>query len=197
MKAAKMKLAASRGFTLAETLICVLILLMVTAIIGAAMPAASAAYTKVVDAGNAQVLLSTGITVLRNELSTATKVEVAEDGLSVSFRSGSTGSLSEICIADSGPYKGEIVITTWYGYDKSGDSTTRPLVTKAASTANLTLTFGSFDPSDDGTVLEIKGLAVMMKSGASSTKIVSRDSTLIRLVADVMPTEEPETVTEP
>ncbi len=193
MKAAKKKLAASRGFTLAETLICVLILLLVTSIIGAAMPAASAAYTKVVDAGNAQVLLSTGITVLRNELSTATKIEVAEDGKSVTYRSGSTGSLSRIRIDT-----GEIVIDTWYGYDNSGDpDSTRPLVTKAASTANLTLTFGTFVPSEDGTVLEIKGLAVTMKNGAASSEIVSRDSTLVRLVADVMPTEEPETVTEP
>lgn len=194
MKTAMKKLSSSRGFTLAETLICVLILLMVTAIVGAALPTASNAYTKAVDAGNAQVLLSTGITLLRNELSTATKFEIAEDGKSVSYRSGTTGSQSEI-------YKkadGEIWIKTWYGYDKSGESTERPLVTKAASTSNLTLTFDKFlSPNDDGSVLEIKDLVVTMKSGAASTEVVSRNSTLVRLVADVIPTEEPVSGSEP
>ena len=70
------KLKESRaGFTLAETLICVLILLMVSAIVGAAMPSAANAYKNVVDAANAQVLLSTTLTALRDEFSTAKQVQ--------------------------------------------------------------------------------------------------------------------------
>ncbi len=56
------------GFSLAETLIAILILLMVSAIVAGAMPAAASAYQKTVDAANAQILLSTAMTVLRDEL---------------------------------------------------------------------------------------------------------------------------------
>lgn len=189
MKTVFKKLAGSRGFTLAETLICVLILLMVCGIVGAAMPAASAAYTKAVDAANAQVLLSTGISTLRNELSTAADVTISADNKSVSYRSGSTGSWSEIYKDDSGIY-----VKTWYGYNKSGTPVVRELVSRAASTANLRLTYDSFASSADGKVLDIEGLAVYMKSGAASeTEIVNRGSTEIRLVAGKVETTASET----
>ena len=60
-----------KGFSLAETLIAILILLMVSAIIGGAIPAASNAFTKTVDVANAQVVLSTAMTALRDELGMA------------------------------------------------------------------------------------------------------------------------------
>ena len=198
MKTVLKKLAGSRGFTLAETLICVLILLMVCGIVGAAMPAASAAYTKAVDAANAQVLLSTGISTLRNELSTAADITVSDDGKSVSYRSGSTGSWSEIYKDDDG-----IHVRTWYGYNKSGTEVVRELVSRAASTANLRLTYDSFASDADGKVLEIKELSVLMKSGADAeTEIIKRDTTEIRLVAGnietaVAETTEPPETTEP
>lgn len=62
------------GFTLSETLIAILILLMVSAIVAGAIPTASNVYIKTVDAANAQLLLSTTITKLRDELSTAKRV---------------------------------------------------------------------------------------------------------------------------
>ena len=64
------------GFTLAETLIAILILLMVSSVVAAGIPAASNAYYKVVDGANAQVLLSTAATALRDELATARDLEV-------------------------------------------------------------------------------------------------------------------------
>ena len=62
------------GFTLSETLIAILILLMVSAIVAGAIPTASNVYIKTVDAANAQLLLSTTITKLRDEFSTAKRV---------------------------------------------------------------------------------------------------------------------------
>ena len=47
------------GFSLAETLMAVLILLMVTSVVATGIPAAANAYFKAVDASHAQVLLST------------------------------------------------------------------------------------------------------------------------------------------
>ncbi len=62
------------GFTLTETLMTTLILLMVTAIVAAGIPAAVNAYDKVLDAANAQILLSSAISRLEEELSTAVEV---------------------------------------------------------------------------------------------------------------------------
>ena len=75
------------GFSLGETLIVVLILLMVSAIVGGAIPTASNVFTKTVDAANAQLLLSTTLTELRDELSTASNIEVS--GTTVTYRNGS------------------------------------------------------------------------------------------------------------
>ena len=55
------RLNSRTGFTLAEVLITVLILLMITAVVAGGMPVAANAYYKVVDAANAQVLLSTAM----------------------------------------------------------------------------------------------------------------------------------------
>ena len=75
MRAVLKKLRKSRaGFSLAETLIAILILLMVSAIAGGAIPAASQVYTKTVDVANAQILISTAMNMLRNELGTAQEV---------------------------------------------------------------------------------------------------------------------------
>ena len=62
------------GFSLAETLVALLIVLMVSSILVAGLPAAFQAYSKVVDGANAQVLLSTGATRIRDELGFATDV---------------------------------------------------------------------------------------------------------------------------
>ena len=64
------------GFTLAETLVALLILLMVTSIVAVGIPVAANAYTKVVDAANAQVLLSTSINALRNQLQFAKDISI-------------------------------------------------------------------------------------------------------------------------
>jgi type II secretory pathway pseudopilin PulG len=80
----------SRGFSLAETLICILILLMVSAIVGAAIPTASNVFVKTVDAANAQVVLSTAMTALRDELGTATQVKKEADG-SLVYKSSTFG----------------------------------------------------------------------------------------------------------
>ncbi len=76
MRSIVKKLRSSRaGFSLAETLIAILILLMVSAIVGGAIPAAANAYTKNVDVANAELLLSTAMNMLRSELGTAQEID--------------------------------------------------------------------------------------------------------------------------
>ena len=105
MKKALQKLNSQAAFTLAETLITVLILLMVSAVVAGGVPAAANAYAKAVDAANAHVLLSTTVDALRSELSTAWDVEniksdeAGEKG--ITYYSSAIGSQSKIYISDS------------------------------------------------------------------------------------------------
>lgn len=99
MKKALQKLNSQTAFTLAETLITVLILLMVSAVVAGGVPAAANAYAKAVDAANAHVLLSTTVNALRSELSTAWNVEEVDKG--ITYYSSATGSQSMIYISGS------------------------------------------------------------------------------------------------
>ena len=72
------KLNSQDAFTLAETLITVLILLMVSAVVAGGIPAAANAYRKAVDAANAHVLLSTTVNALRSELKGTTIIMIAQ-----------------------------------------------------------------------------------------------------------------------
>ena len=72
------RLTDSRGFTLAELLMVILILLLVSTVVATGVPAAVNAYQKVVESANAQHLLSTTVSSLRRELSLAG--EVGTDG---------------------------------------------------------------------------------------------------------------------
>ena len=92
------KLNKAAGFTLAETLVAVLILLMVSAVVAEGLPAAVNAYRKAVDASNAQILLSTTVDALRGELSTAWDIKVGVDGTTISYQSSHTGGKSRIYI---------------------------------------------------------------------------------------------------
>jgi type II secretory pathway pseudopilin PulG len=78
IETAKHKIKSSRAFTMAEALVAMLILLMVSVIVATGIPAAMRAYNNVVLASNAEVLLSTTMTALRNELGMATDIRVIE-----------------------------------------------------------------------------------------------------------------------
>ena len=96
------KLNSRGGFTLAETLLAVLILLMVSVIVATGVPVAKNAYEKVVVAANAQVLLSTAVNTLRDELGTAWDVEVVEEGETepkIKYFCADTGARAEICFS--------------------------------------------------------------------------------------------------
>lgn len=72
---ARRRLGSRGGFTLAETLLAVLIMLLVSVIVATGMPAVTNAYNKVVLGANAKVMLSTAITALHDEIGTAWQVE--------------------------------------------------------------------------------------------------------------------------
>ena len=64
---------ARSGFTLVETLMALMIMVILTGLVAMGIPVAFDTYTKSVNASNAKVLLSTTTTVLRDEFSMAQK----------------------------------------------------------------------------------------------------------------------------
>ena len=175
MKARK-KLNSRAGFTLAETLLAVLILLLVSTIVATGMPVARTAYEKVVLTSNAETLLTTAISTLRNELGTAWKVEQPSKN-HVTYFSASTGTRAELYL--DGENKIKILD---YAGATSLDALLSTNQNKAATTARdlvfqgnderlgkLTLQATSISLSSDKTsktvTIEIEGLIVKSTSG--------------------------------
>ena len=90
------------GFTLAETLMAVLILLLVSTIVATGIPVARNAYEKVILGANAQAMLSNAITNLRDELGTAWEVKVEKDASNndteISYFNANTGAKARISL---------------------------------------------------------------------------------------------------
>ncbi len=173
------------GFTLAETLICVLILLMVSAIVGAAIPTAANVYTKTVDAANAQVLLSTAITVLRDELGTASSVNAS--GTEVTYNNGEKGPSIIKLGTDA---DGITSIWIYYGYqgeayesdsnkaDTSKYNGYRKIVSDKAATEGMILKYTSVTDDDKG-VVTVTGLTVSKKDSNGVENTLAGPQTVV------------------
>ncbi len=199
MNALRRKFKKKTGFSLAETLIAILILLMVSAIVAGAIPMAARVFTKTVDAANAQILLSTTMNALRDELGTA--ADIGKDGTTITYRNASNGYCRLEIIAEPTSDKTEAGIwLTYLDYDPATGKTSvnvdkppRLLVSaKAATTGepnNLRVTYESVDISDDTVV--IHNLKVLVNEIASPD--ASRSDFTIRRVAkvEVAPTPLP------
>lgn len=167
---------SASGFTLAETLICVLILLMVSAVVAAGIPSASNAYRKVVVASNAEVLLSTALTTLRNELGTAedinivtvnseTSETVAEEdgdhkktGTGIVYYNELVRSTSRIRSGSNG----EIMYQRYHQFNGVGNNgAENPLISDSRATEELKVVFENVTYNVNTNVITFKGLKVM------------------------------------
>jgi len=177
----KKKMKSQAGFTLAETLLAVLILLLVSTIVATGMPVARTAYEKVVLTSNADTLLATAVSALRNELGTAWKVESIENG--VTYFSASTGTRAELIVEDDSTiklldYAAATDLDALLGTDQNKSATTsRDLVFQGNDKrlGKLTLKADSIVltiPSDKGNrpYVTISGLSVEGASGSELTK---------------------------
>ena len=170
------KLNSRGGFTLAETLLAVLILLMVSVIVATGVPVAKNAYEKVVIAANAQVLLSTAVNTLRDELGTAWDVEVVEEGepktTKIKYFCADTGARAEIYLnaeKDNTVYRTRFAQQTadmdvpGISFD-DGVRQDGPLVSPQASTDRLRVKYDSVTMAGD--VVTFEGLKVYLKDDA-------------------------------
>ena len=177
---ARKKLNSRAGFTLAETLLAVLILLLVSTIVATGMPVARTAYEKVVLTSNAETLLATAVSALRNELGTAWKVESITGG--VSYFNASTGTRSKLYVEGGAikllDYAAATDLDALLGTNQNKAATTaRDLVFQSDidRLGKLTLKADSIVltiPSDKGNrpYVTISGLSVEGASGSELTK---------------------------
>ena len=155
------KIKSKRGFSLGELLVATLILLMVSSVVAGGIPVARDAYQKVTIGANSQVLLSTAISELRNELGMASQISEVDDK-TLAYISGNTGSISKLCLSSDG------ITIKEYGFnplkpdpkDAVGGTALRErvLVPKTTAPDNLYVTYESVTVSSN--VVEIKNLAV-------------------------------------
>ena len=178
----------SAGFTLAETLVAVVILVLISA---AALPAAMNAYRNAVDAANAQVLLSTTVNALRSELSTAWNVSA--EGTTITYQSADTGDKSVISLGEDRIMLQEYSrdeTPGWWGGAEKPTASPRPLVSDAMrqetrnSGSHMSVTYGPDDVSisDDGMYITITGLRVE-RDGKVLAKMPDETGLLIRVMS--------------
>ena len=174
----KKKLKSRAGFTLAETLMAVAILLLVSGIVAAGIPAAKNAYEKVILASNAEVLLSTAESSLRDELGTAWKVK-ARCGGGVTYFSADTGTRTELYV-ESGRIKVKEYVAA-SGTDilfRTGEMTNKALETSrelvfTESQNELYVTCISIEVNPTSNAVEVTGLGVA-KTGISGDLVTPR-----------------------
>ena len=180
------RIKSASGFTLAETLLTVFILMLVGIVMATGIPAAKNAYEDVVVASNAQVLLSTAVSVLRNELGTAQDVEAANN--EIIYYNSARSAYSKIYLEN-----GDIMLQRYYS--KSGDMVTaipaEKLVSEAAAMGasaeklhvsytkvkyeNGIVTFSSDKDQDPGITVNRDG---------ETTSLASRDNLSIRVISN-------------
>ena len=182
-KSLKKRMENRSGFTLAEVLMAVLILAMVAGIVAAGVPAAVRAYRSVKDAGNADVLLSTTMTRLRDELGTADILSV--DGTTVTY-TASTGTRSVLSLVTTGTSPG-----IWLQeYDDVVTDPTerakyyRRLVSREASNGDLYVTYALNAGAWTGRTLTFSDLTVYKLTDEGSEQLYKIDELKIRLSAD-------------
>lgn len=162
----KSKLKSRSGFTLAETLLAILILLLVSSIVAQGIPVARNVYNRVVLGANAQVLLSTTVTALRDELGTAWDVTAGTDNKSLTYFSADIGSRSKLWMdTDSQTIQiQEYVTTEGLNTDATHSvGSARALVSEKAATRELRVTYKKATCANG--VVTIKGLGVYRDTG--------------------------------
>jgi hypothetical protein len=135
-----------------------------------ALPISANAYSKVLDSANAQILLSTAMTKLREELETADNIKV--DGTSITYTTNSYGESMIYLNQKSG--HGHINAVRLWEYiigeatdaaqdDAVSNNINRLLVSQKASNDNLYLTYDYITYKKGTNYITFEGLVVKKK----------------------------------
>lgn len=182
------------GFTLAETLVAMLLMSFVGLIVTGGISMGAQVYGRIVERSNAELLLSTTLMEMRDELDRAEEVTLTGDATNgyilVKYRSSNTNwrALKDYDEFDPKPEDGEgiyiVPIVPDKGYVDNTPGAPLPLVTKAAATEELYAEFTSITVvgvsdrlTEDGSInldvvsslkngsFQVNGLVVKNKSG--------------------------------
>ena len=178
----KNRITGEKGFSLGEMLAALLIMLLVSVILAAGIPAAARAYNDTVDAANAQILLSTAMATLRDELGNASDVKAVEGSTTDLEYISSYGVPSKVSTTATFKIKddaGNETTTTETGIFITIGDTTRPLVSDRAANMNLTVTYDSISYSDG--IVTVTNLRVLK----GTTEVVGADKYKIRVLTGV------------
>ena len=150
MKASRIirkKSGRKSGFSLIETVVSLLIIVLMSGMMVTGIRLAVKVYTTVVDKANAQVLLTTTETILRNELSTARNIEKQTDG--ISYQNSVTGQKCTLSSPDTDILK-----------IQDGKTDEKRLIQETTGTKNLHIRFEKIIFSTDGRYITVSGLTV-------------------------------------
>ena len=181
----------NKGFSLTELLVAVLILSMVSAVVAGGIPVAKDAYEKITVSANAQVMLSTTISALRNELCTASDLSVEEVPKPkwVRYYNPSISNYSKISIGKSNDetYQEKDTILIKHFSDKEpkeGEKdNTRTLVSKAIGDGKLYVTYDEVLYDEGKGVITFTDLKVMDATGDAHAHLKDEDNKIqIRLI---------------
>ncbi|MBR0417535.1 MAG: prepilin-type N-terminal cleavage/methylation domain-containing protein [Erysipelotrichaceae bacterium] len=156
------------GFSLAELLLAIAIMLLATAIVAAGIPAAANAYRKVVDVANAQLLLTTTATCLRDELDMATDVNIDKSGNTTTIDYYDANGW--YCVLEStvdGDDAQSISVTKNYG---PSESETMLLVSDSAASKKFVVAFSGASKTDD--VVTFNNIKVYKKNSSDTTTVI-------------------------
>ncbi len=184
IKSIKGKLHNSKGFTMGEMLLSVLILLMVSLVMATGMPAVKSAYEKVVLISNSEVLLSTTVSALRNELGAASAVEkVTGSTTDLTYYSTLRKSTSKIGIAATTESSNKPTVVLYrYSGEYVKESSPEAIALSSGATVydkDLYVTYSSVDFTDG--VVTFTGLSVDHVSG--TTGLAKMPSLKIRVIS--------------
>lgn len=154
------RIHARRGFTLTETLIAVAILIILTAILAGVVPIALRSYRDTVDGANAQLLLSTTMTALRDELTEASGIEASSEGSASVLYESRRGCRTVIGNSADG-----IVLREYPDPAEQPDGIERLLVSKQAATARLHAEFATIRYDRTSGIVTIAGIVIKNREG--------------------------------
>ena len=169
------KLRSQRGFTLAEVLVAILILLMVTSIVAAGIPAARNAYEKVVLSSNAEVLLSTTITSLRNELGTAKDIKTETGSTRITYYNTTRGSTSQLYVNED---TGKIMLQRYYSDEGLSQGSTAEQLLEKSGSEKLTVSYDEVEYKNG--IVTFSNLSVKR----DDTPLTTREKVSIRVLSE-------------
>ena len=150
-----------RGFTLTEMLVTMLIMALASTLMATGIPTAMDTYKKTVNSANAQMALSTTLTVLRSEYGASTKFE-RKDGVTY-YQSD-----EDVFAAIGNPVEGETyrgLVKRYYlntgsdaspvfePYGDGGSALAYPIISDATITEPLHVTVGQIEQQGDEVVV--------------------------------------------